>query len=268
MLFRNRPLWKLGLLLALAPLLTAASPPPVDEEIERCVRANLPEKTSVQVIRLVSTDRVGDVRKTEAEIFWHKGRDGLSESLLLFSDPHEMRGARLLLLEGEEHIQAFMYSPELHKPRRITGRMLAGPIAGSDFTYEDFLHLWGLRDRVQGERLPDQVLDGVPVYVVASRTDEDPFGYERVVTYLQKENCVPLRQEYFETGDRLRKRMTIERAAIRPESAGDRSIWVARRLLMYDVRDETRTELIVDEVRLDVPVKRVQFSQGELEKGR
>ena len=37
-----------------------------------------------------------------------------------------------------------MYLPELRSVRRVTGNTLSGTLLGTDFTYEDFLHIYGL----------------------------------------------------------------------------------------------------------------------------
>ena len=157
-----------------------------------------------------------------------------------------------------------MYLPALDKVKRITNRMVSGSMFGTDFSYEDFERLQGLADDAELERLADTTIDGQTVLVTRSKPREDSGStYERIVTYVDPETCVPLKTEFWEPGERLRKVSTVDREKVEREGKS----WIPRELLMRDLRDETETRLVIDEIAVGVEIHRKMFSSRELETG-
>jgi hypothetical protein len=72
-----------------------------------------------------------------------------------------------------------------------------------------------------------------------------------------------LRTESWEPGNQLRKVLTADPAQIVKQE----SLWVAQNLRMRDERDETHTDVIIQEIEIDAPIKRKMFSARELEAG-
>jgi len=72
---------------------------------------------------------------------------------------------------------------------------------------------------------------------------------------------VPLRVDHFESGDRLRKLLTVPAEKI-GEFEGKR---IPQLLVLRDMVDETHTELIVDELELNVEIPEEDFSSSNLE---
>jgi hypothetical protein len=250
--------------LASAALATPAEDPAV-EEVLACVRRNLPRDTSVQKLRFQSEDRSGGGRTIESKVSWRRFEDGLSRVLVRVQAPHDLKGSGLLLLEKENRADMFVYLPDLEKVRRVTSRMLGGSMFGSDFTYEDFSQLQGMAVEGRSERLPDAVIDGVPVKVVSHFPAPDSgSSYERVVSYVDATTCVPLRSEMFEAGDRMRKVLTADRSQIFEEDG----VRIPRRQRMEDLRDQSFTVLEVLEIEVGVELRERVFSVSALERPR
>jgi hypothetical protein len=225
----------------------------------------MPKTSSVQTVVLRSTNRVGDTTQSGAKLHWKMFDDGLSKVLLRFSDPLDMRGAGVLLIEKENRRpDVFMYLPELNKTRRVSSSAASSSLFGTDFSYEDFERIVGMSADAAKERGGDEVIEGREVLVLIGRPDPE-FGsaYERIVTFVDKQTCVPLRIESYEPGDQLRKVFTVDAAEIKHE--GD--LWVPYRQTMSDMRDETQTDIVVEKVEIDVKIHRKMFSARELEAG-
>ncbi len=189
----------------------------------------------------------------------------MSNALMRVSSPPDMRGAGLLLLEKEKRNDTFMYLPELKRVRRVTGRSLSSSVFGTDFSYEEFEWLQGMGRRGRSTRLADAVIEARPVHVVESRPASDGgSAYERIVTYVDGEHCVPLQVEFYAEGDRLRKVLTTDPEQIRPEG----TVPVPRRFEMRNLRQETTTEVLVESVELGTELKRALFTSRNLESGR
>ncbi len=151
----------------------------------------------------------------EARIYWQQDGAGLSKILLRFSDPPDLRGSAVLMLEatnGENDL--FMYLPELRRTRRITSHMMSGSMFGTDFTYEEFERIQGLSEDVESRLLAPGEETGRPVWTVESRPHKESSTYARVVSRIDQATCVPLAVEFFEKDDEPRKRLTIDPATL------------------------------------------------------
>lgn len=252
--------------LALAGSLTAAFGAPALEtldEIEECVRANLPAKASVQTVILRSVDRTGEETDSTATIHWKKSDDGYSRVLMRITDPPLRRGSALLAIQSEDRVEMFMYLPELRRVRRVNKHSLQGAVFGTDLTYEDFERFAGLLEEAETKRLPDETLDGRPVYVIEARPAPGAESeYERVVSYVDHARCVPLRVELFERSDQLRKTVTLPLEHMTQEPSG----WVPRLVRVADLVDETHTLLIVQEIDTAAEIPDRLFSVRQLER--
>jgi hypothetical protein len=253
-----------ALLLGLALAAGARAELQTTEEIRECVRRNQSHQSSVGTILLKSKDRMGATTESRATIHWKRFDNDLSRVHLRFSDPPDLRGSALLLIEKEGHNDMFMYLPELKKVRRVTGHMISGSMFGTDFSYEQFERLQGMAGDVVSQRLADAEEQGRAVFVVAHTPNQQESQFEKVVSYIDKETCVPLRTDYFERAARLRKVLSADASKV--EKSGD--AWIPRELRMLDLRDETETALIVEEIEMGAEISRKIFSERNLAQGR
>lgn len=237
------------------------------QEVDDCSDANMPTDSSVQTVVMKAHDRIGSVTQTRAKIYWRRFENDLSKILVRLNDPPEMRGAAILMLETKgNRSEIFMYLPELDRVKRVTGHMMSGSVFGTDFSYEEFEGLQGLENTDFERSLTGtDSVGGRPVYVIESTAKpglEKRPNYEKTVTYVDQEWCLPLKVEFFERGGRLRKRMTSDATTV--ENHGGRNI--SRRLEIIDLRDETKTELEIEEIEFDAKVSKSMFSTRTLDR--
>ena len=103
-----------------------------------------------------------------------------------------------------------------------------------------------------------------PVFVLEGRPSRaEESAYERSVSFVDQERCIPIRTELYEQGERLRKLLLIPVEEISREADS----WVPRHVLVKDLVNETQTELLVDEIELNKQLPRKLFSERELESG-
>ncbi len=234
------------------------------EQIEACHKNSFPDDSSVQTISMNAKDRIGEVTISKAKIHWKKFDDGLSRVMMRFFSPPDLRGAGLLMVEKKARNDMFIYLPELGRVKRITSRMTSSSMFGTDFSYEEFERMQGIAESAPVTRGEDAAVDARPVYVIEARpTSESDSAYERIVSFIDKETCVLLRSDFYERGDRARKLLTAKTSTLSRE--GD--FWFAREYLMRDLRDETETTMIVEEVEVGKPIPRKMFSERELVSG-
>ena len=234
------------------------------EEIRTCMEENVPEVGSVQSIVLRAVDRTGNEVESRADLFWKRYDGDRAKLLMKLSAPPERRGSMMLAIEQEDRTDMWLYVPELRRVKRISERTISGPMFGTDFTYEDFLSVQKLAEESESNRLPDEVLDERPVYVLEQRPSEETSDYERIKSFIDQERCVVLRAEHYARGDRLTKLLTSPIDRVTREG----SSWVPRLTQMKDVLDETHTDLVVEKIDTEAEIPDHTFSLKTLERGR
>jgi len=230
-------------LLTICSLASAAAEIP--EVIKSCMQRNLPKTTSAQSIELRARDRSGYEQVLEADVYWKRYAEDQARVMMYFREPVDIRDARFLVVEKQPQNDMYIYMPSLFKVRRVTSRNISNSIMGTDFSYEDFARIQGVLSDISAEQFPDDTLAGRAVYVLMSYPDESS-GYVKVATYIDKESCVPLKIEFYESGHELRKQLTVDPADIRNQGG----ISYPSELVVKDLRQKTETRLIVHNVNI------------------
>ena len=233
----------------------------VPEIVRTCMAKNMPETTSVQSIELRARDRGGYESIMQADVYWKRLQDAPAKVLMYMHEPSDVRGARFLIIQNEPQNDMYIYMPGLFKVRKITSKNISNSMLGTDFSYEDFERIQGVMTEMESEQLPDGVLDGRPVYVVNSHP-ADNSGYERITSYIDIETCVTLKTEMLEHGNKLRKTLTVNPETIRKTG----NIHVPMEVVIKDLRDKTKTTMVIDEIRIDVPLEDDLFDPTQLKK--
>ncbi len=235
------PLVLVGILAA--PPSLAAPEPATIEEIKACIRRNVPEVTSLQAVELSSRDRLGEEGKTRVSIASRRTSDGFRRVLAQVTAPEDVAGSSFLVSEGPDGISMSVYLPGFDAPKSITGGEASGNLFGTDFSYEDFERLQGMNWEAEAKgltRLDDGSAEERDAFVLESRPEDS--SYERILAYFDKETCIALRTEFYETSRRPRKVLIADPAEVRQVDGA----WVAHSLLMMDLRDRTQTRLVVE----------------------
>ena len=217
------------------------------KEISDCVRTNSPERTSMQFVELESQDRSGHTKTMDAQLRWKKHDDGHVRLLIRILGPQDLKGSSYLVIENQPRDTVYTYLPALGKPRRIVGGG-SKDIWGTDFSYED-IRLLQMKDNAsQDERLDDAVFAGKPTYVIAQRPDPaQESAYTRIVSFIDKDTCVVMKTEYYETEDQIRKRLVADPASVSRVS----DLWTAHELEMTDLHEDTRSWLRIRKITYD-----------------
>jgi len=254
--------------LALAsPALAEAPKPPAQmtpQDIQDCVQRNFPSDSMVQDVKLVSIDRMGVERVLEAQMFWQKDKQTqLSNVLLTFDNPPELRGASVLVLEKKPQNDMFMYLPELGKVRRITTQMVQGNMMGTDYSYEDFQRLQGMLTGLDSKRLDDTAVGERAAYLTESLPSDASSEYTRIRSKIDQQTCVPLEVELYTKGESApAKVLSTNPKSFTREKTG----WMPREVAMKDLRTETATTIVIEKLQVNVPIERKRFSVAELER--
>jgi hypothetical protein len=260
MSMRSGLVWSV-LMLTVLPAVTASADDPV-QEVTACILRNLPKKSSQQTVHFKSFDRIGGEKEFKARLLAIRGEDGTRRAKLCVTKPSELRGSEILSVENASGVpETFVYTLETRKATRVTGPTTGTRAFGTDFSYED-LQRWQLIARPgASERLPDALLDGRPVYVLATRPDASAeSAYSRVVSYVDKQACVVLKTESFDGSDKLSKLFTASPEAML-EAGG---IHAPTQVQIKDVPAATHTTVAIADLVVDGEIDARSFEASSL----
>lgn len=190
----------------------------------------------------------------------HIGDPGDSKTLVVFSDPEEIRGVALLSLSSKGTAERqYLYTPATHRARSVATQDRSGRFIGSDFTYED------IGDHVLDDftytLLGDtETMDGHKTYKIeATPVDPDRSQYKYIYFWVAQDVPVILFAEMYDSnGHKVR---VLHATALKHESG----IWGPRHTEMTTVADGTRTVLTIDEAKFNKGIDEKLFTPEGLE---
>ncbi|MCG8590409.1 MAG: outer membrane lipoprotein-sorting protein [Proteobacteria bacterium] len=234
------------------------------ETVGQCMRENLPGQGASLAFGLRTHDRSGAFRETQGQAYYQRSTDGLVRLLLRVNAPDDVRGTAILLREAQDgEDEAFLYLPALARVKRLAGGSFSGPLLGSDFSVADLERIGGLAQDAQVSVLGESSFESRPVWVVSVRPQRSDAGVDRLVSYVDRETCLPLRTEFVDRGERVRKILSTPASAIQ-RHAGH---FVPGEMHMFDLLAQTETHLVIHRVTVDPDLSEELFRAGALAKG-
>lgn len=184
-------------------LLPDANGRAIAEEMERR-EAGFVDSTVELHMTLTSMDGRERVRRLTWQTLETPEAGEGDRSLTVFHEPRDIAGTAFL---SHTHIgrpdDQWLYLPSLKRVKRISSSNMSSAFVGSEFAYEDLLsvevekfdYLW-LRDEPCGDDQCD-VVERRPLY-------EDS-GYSRQVVWVDQSEFRPVRIDYYDRKDQLKK---------------------------------------------------------------
>jgi hypothetical protein len=242
-----------GGLLGLA-LLGQPSPAAAEgiEVVQACLEANAPHHSSVQEILLQTRDALGRVSESRAKVYWRRLRDGEGRLLVRVTAPPDLAGAALLVIRGRRgRPEAWIHLPELGAPQRVYTAEDVPAAVRSDFPIEEMRRAVDVGGHATLHFVREAEAAGRPAWEIEARPDGDSGStYGRILTFVDRATCVPLRLEFFSPADRPRK--VLEVAPEDLTRSGER--WMARVLVVQDLEHHVRSTVNVESIEVDVPL--------------
>lgn len=250
----------------IAPAARAAPEPRLaDAELQACLDRALPERTMTQRFSIRVFDSTGSVAESRAVLYWKRFEDQRSRLLVRLSAPPMRAGIAVLAIERERtEPDMYLYLPELRQTRRVSGRTFSGSMLGTDFSYEDFAQFHGIVAASEVRRLSDEAYAGRPAYVVELIPQEESSSYSRVVSHIDQAQCLPLAIDFVGRDGAVHKELRVDLDSV--HQIGGR--YVPYKVVMHDHKQNSRTELVIDEVELDIEIRDADFAPSALATGR
>jgi outer membrane lipoprotein-sorting protein len=186
-------------------------------------------------------------------VFQRIGSHGQSKSVVRFTDPPEVKGVALLIINHPDRASdQWMWTPAIERDRRIAMQDRSTRFFGTDFSFED------LEERdidqydftLEGE----EAVDGAACWKIRSSPNKTRTSqYTHSFVWVRKDNYAIARIENYVKAGLLRR---LDYSDIQ----NVQGIWTARQLEMNDLSRRSRTRLNLDKLQYNLPLNNDDFT--------
>jgi|YelNatPaOPRAMG01_1025707.scaffolds.fasta_scaffold08067_8 outer membrane lipoprotein-sorting protein len=238
---------KLNLLIILPVLLLiGATAPLTGNEVLKKIDDQQLTKDKVSIAEMKLIDSNGTTTERTIKMYT-KGAD---YHLIKFLAPEDIKGTGFLS-RGSDNM--WLYLPALGKVRRIAGHISHGSFMGSDFSYRD-LSSTGLADDFTATVVSYK--DGEYELLLKPKPGDSP--YSMVKLWVKDDNFVPLKMEFYDKAGKLLKIL------INTELKKIDNKWFPMSMVMDNVQDNHKTEIIVKELKINTGLRNDLFTERTL----
>jgi hypothetical protein len=226
-------------------------------------------RTVVERGRILSKDPAGNPQETRFVLKAKDFRDAADQPtdgvyakvMITLTGPRELEHTGYLYVHRSDRADdQFIFSP-LRK-RTARANLRGQNVAGTDFSFDDFLTTLDDLEHGRYRRLPDEVVDGAPCYVVeAVMTSDSRSRYTRSVAAIDKAHYVPLRTRYWDEVGVASKELRSPRASL----AAYDGVWVPNESTMTDLLEDTSSTVTIESLDPNSTLDDNEFSPSALE---
>ncbi len=181
--------------------------------------------------------------------------------LFVFDQPHDIKGTAVLSHTRDGADAQWIYLPAFKRVKRIAANNKASPFVSSEFSFEDMTSVE--LDKYTYRLIGVQTVDSRPCYVVEMVPTFDGSGYRRQVGYVDREDYVFRRVDYYDATDRLLKSLSLRDYA---RYLGQ--YWRARAMLMVNHQNQRETAMTWRQIAYRNGYNEVDFNVTALKRSR
>jgi len=237
-----------GLAISIVFALLQNDPRQIVEEAQR--------RTTSQSQRYEGTLQVVDSKSKTTEKRWQYdriGSHGASKSILRFTEPAEVKGVALLVVNHPERASdQWMWTPAINRERRIALQDRSTRFFGTDFSFEDLEE----RDTDQFEYklIGNESIDGAACWKLQSTPKQSKASqYSYSYVWVRKDNYA------FAQIENYIKEQLVRRAHY-TDIRNDQGFWTAHQIDMHDLKRNSHTILKIDKLQYNLPMKDDAFT--------
>jgi outer membrane lipoprotein-sorting protein len=182
---------------------------------------------------------------------------GDDRSYMEFTAPARDKGTRFLKLANE----MWIYIPAVEKSTKIAGHMLRQSLMGSDFSYDDMMENRKLTELYGIELIGDDVVMEKTCFLLELIAKVEDVTYYKRRLWVDKVLYIPMKIELYAKSGKLMKEIDIYDY----RRIGERNY--PTRITMYNkLRQNTYSEMVIDDITLDEPIPAQVFTKAYLER--
>ena len=227
-------------------------------------------RTVIQTGRILSKDPAGNPQETRFVLRAKDFRNAADEAtdgvyarvLITLTGPRDLEHTGYLYIHRNDRADdQFIYSPM--RKRSARANLRGQSVAGTDFSFDDFLTTLDDLEHATYRRLPDESIDGVSCYVVEATTlPSSRSRYTRSVVAIEKEHYVPLRTRYWDDVGVAIKELRSPRASLKAYDG----VWVPTESTMTDLLEETQSTVTIESLDPNPTLSDNDFGPSALER--
>ena len=183
--------------------------------------------------------------------------EGKERAYMEFTYPARDKGTRFLKIEDE----IWMYLPSVEKATKIAGHMLRQSMMGSDFSYDDIVENEKLIELYEVELTGIDSIGTRECYVLELTAKVLDVNYYKRKQWVDKDNYVTLKAELYAKSGKLMREITVSEF----EKIGRYRFPTSMRMV-NKLRQDTYTELILENIKLDIKIPDRIFTRAYLER--
>ena len=238
-------------LLALSSIISLSLAQTAEEIIERVDNNVVVKTTRYRAKMLISLG--GKIREKEF-IGYTRGKE---YSYMEFVSPARDKGTRFLKI-GDE---MWMYIHAVEKSTKIAGHMLRQSMMGSDFSYDDVAENEKLQDLYEIEFIGIDSVEDKECYKLELTAKVPEINYFFKKMWVDKKTYIPVKAELYAKSGKLMKEINITDF----QKIGKRN-YPTKIIMINKLRKDTFTELILEDIELDIKIPAKIFTKAYLER--
>lgn len=208
-------------------------------------------------------DAKGNARSRTLNMASRKFGD-VTKMMMKFTDPADVKGTSILIYDYEERAdEMWIYMPALKKTRRVVSNERGKNFMGSEFTnadmskpnIEDFDYKIISSENINGRA--SHVIEATPV----SQESLQSNGFSKKVSYIDKENYLCYKIEYYDLKGKILKTQTI--GDYRPVEGGS---YFYYEMEMKNEQNGRKSVLKTEKFKPQSQMTEAQFSPSNLDK--
>lgn len=184
--------------------------------------------------------------------------DDGDKSIIIFDNPGDVKGTAFLSFTHKVGPDTqWLKFPRLPKPKRISSNNKAGAFMNSEFSFEDIASQEV--EKYTYKYLRDEKFNGIECFVIESDPVDEKSGYSKIVSFIDKERYVPLKQEFYNRGGDLKKTLTYSDYNLYLEKH-----WRAHLWSMENHQTGKSTELVMNNWKFKTGLSDRDFNKNSL----
>ena len=190
---------------------------------------------------------------------WSKDKG--EKGLIRYLEPRRAKDQATLMLNNADDI--WMYFPRTDRVRKLASHAKKQKMQGSDFSYEDLGGGDSFIEDFEAKRLTDEEVEGHDCYTLElTRRENSDVSYSRLIMWVIKEKFYPVVINYYDENDPTQH---IKRL-VQQDIVEIDGVPTAKNVTMYNVIDNTYTQMKLLEVTYNLPLEDKLFTERELKK--
>ena len=208
-------------------------------------------------------DAKGNTRSRTLNMASKKFGD-VTKMMMIFTDPADVKGTSILIFDYEDRAdEMWIYMPALKKTRRVVSNEKGKNFMGSEFTnadmskpnIDDFDYKIISSENINGRAC--HVIEATPVSKEATLSN----GFSKKVSYIDKDNFLCYKIEYYDLKNKLLKTQII--GDYRPVEGGN---YFYYEMEMKNEQNGRKSVLKTDKFKAQSQMSEAQFSSSNLDK--